>query len=156
MYILRFSGKLAGLVAVLLVVLWLLLLRCSPGMNDWIYDKLPNGYEIWHVNSESIVLMKRTGESTDSKMGRYIMKFCYNDSYIGIQRLTFSEDTPYGQPSVKDMDTSNPDYYLVDTVNDVVMGPYTAEAYEKQVKDLGIEGLGDWIATVPRPEGAYS
>ena len=156
MYILRLGGKLAGLVAVLLVVLWLLLLRCSPGMNDWIYDELPNEYEIGHINSIEINLLKRDGESTRIRVDQHITKFCSNDVYIGIERLPVDDSITNASERIEKMNNSTPEYFLVDTVNDVVMGPYTAEAYEKQVKDLGIEGLGDWIATVPRPEGAYS
>ena len=153
MYILRLGGKLAGLVAVLLVVL---LLRCSPGMNDWIYDELPNEYEIWRLNSVDIHLIKRDGESTRIRVDQHITKFCSNDVYIGIERLPVDDSITNASERIEKMNNSTPEYFLVDTVNDVVMGPYTAEAYEKQVKDLGIEGLGDWIATVPRPEGAYS
>ena len=153
MYILRLGGKLAGLVAVLLVVL---LLRCSPGMNDWIYDELPNEYEIWRLNSVDIHLIKRDGESTRIRVDQHITKFCSNDVYIGIERLPVDDSITNASECIEKMNNSTPEYFLVDTVNDVVMGPYTAEAYEKQVKDLGIEGLGDWIATVPRPEGAYS
>lgn len=153
MYILRLGGKLAGLVAVLLVVL---LLRCSPGMNDWIYDELPNEYEIWRLNSVDIHLIKRDGESTRIRVDQHITKFCSNDVYIGIERLPVDDSITNASECIEKMNNSTPEYFLVDTVNDVVMGPYTAEAYERQVKDLGIEGLGDWIATVPRPEGAYS
>ena len=87
---------------------------------------------------------------------QHITKFCSNDVYIGIERLPVDDSITNASERIEKMNNSTPEYFLVDTVNDVVMGPYTAEAYEKQVKDLGIEGLGDWIATVPRPEGAYS
>ena len=153
MYILRLGGKLAGLVAVLLVVL---LLRGCPGVDDWAYDKLPNGYEIVHINVVEINLLKREGESMRKMVDQHITKFCSNDVYIGIERLPVDDSITNASECIEKMNNSTPEYFLVDTVNDVVMGPYTAEAYEKQVKDLGIEGLGDWIATVPRPEGAYS
>ena len=55
------------------------------------------------------------------------------------------ENLSYQEAHIEDMDASNPSYYLVDTVNDVVMGPYTAEEYENQIEALKIDTMCDWI-----------
>lgn len=150
MYIKR-SGRDVLLIGAL--ILTLMLTSCG-GLQDWIYDKLPNGYEIWRVNSQDIGLCKREGDSTELKIDRYITAFCYNDSYIGIQRLMIDESIPYADVNIEEMDQSNPSYYLVDAANDLIMGPYTAEEYDDQIKALNIQALCDWIKTVPKPEGA--
>lgn len=150
MYIKRSGSNSALLICVL--ILTFILTSCA-GLQDWCYNKLPNGYEIWRINSQDIVLIKRKGDLTDLKISRYILEFCYNNSYIGIKQLMIDENIPYQDVHIEEMDTSNPFYYLVDAVNDVVMGPYTAEDYEDQIEALEIDTMCDWIKTVPTPEG---
>lgn len=160
MYIKRNGSSIIRLIVLIIAILIallmaILLLAFSQAFQDWTYDKLPNGYEIWRINSEDISLIKTDGDSSDLRIDRYILEFCYNDSYIGIKRLMIDENLPYQEAHIEDMDASNPSYYLVDTVNDVVMGPYTAEEYENQIKALKIDTMCDWIKTVPMPEGAH-
>lgn len=151
MYIKRIGCNSALLIALFIISL---VLTSCPGFQDWEYDNLPNGYEIWHVNSQDIVLMKRDGNSTDRVINRYILEFCYNDSYIGIKQLPIDESIPYQDVHIEEMDQSNPVYYIVDAENDVIMGSYTAEEYEGQMEALEIGTMCDWIKTVPKPEGA--
>ena len=132
----------------------MIIILTSCGLSDWAYDKLPNGYEIWRINSEDIELIKRKGDSTDLKIDRYILEFCYNDSYIGIKRLMIDQNIPYQNVHIEEMDKSHPAYYLVDALNDVILGPFTAEKYEDQIESLKVENMCDWIKTVPTPEGA--
>ena len=160
MYIKRNGSRIIRLIVLIIAILIalltaILMLAFSQAFQDWTYDKLPNGYEIVHVNSEDIELDKADGDSLDIKIDRYILEFCYNDSYIGIKRLMIDENLPYQEAHIEDMDASNPSYYLVDTVNDVVMGPDTAEEYENQIEALKIDTMCDWIKTVPMPEGAH-
>lgn len=160
MYIKQKGSRIIRLIVLIIAILIallmaILMLAFSQAFQDWTYDKLPNGYEIVHVNSEDIELDKADGDSLDIKIDRYILEFCYNDSYIGIKRLMIDENLPYQEVHIEDMDASNPSYYLVDTVNDVVMGPYTAEEYENQIEALKVDAMCDWIKTVPMPEGAH-
>lgn len=160
MYIKQKGSRIIRLIVLIIAILIalliaILMLAFSQAFQDWTYDKLPNGYEIVHVNSEDIELDKADGDSLDIKIDRYILEFCYNDSYIGIKRLMIDENLPYQEAHIEDMDPSNFSYYLVDTVNDVVMGPYTAEEYENQIEALKIDTMCDWIKTVPMPEGAH-
>ena len=160
MYIKQKGSRIIRLIVLIIAILIalltaILMLAFSQAFQDWTYDKLPNGYEIVHVNSEDIELDKADGDSLDIKIDRYILEFCYNDSYIGIKRLMIDENLRYIDVHIEDMDASNPSYYLVDTINDVVMGPYTAEEYENQIEALKIDTMCDWIKTVPMPEGAH-
>lgn len=151
MYIKQHRSRIIWLIGFLMVML---MTTSCQGLQDWSYDKLPNGYEIWHINSQDIQLIKRDGDRTDRKLNRYILEFCYNDSYIGIKRLMIDDNIPYQDVNIEEMDTSNPSYYLVDAVNDVIMGPYTVEEYANQIEALKIETMCNWIKTVPKPEGA--
>ena len=137
---------------VLLIILAFILTGC--GLGDWNYD-LPNGYAIWRINSQDIALVKLENEySGTCVIDRYILEFCYNDTYIGIKRLMVDESIPYQDVNIETMDHSNPSYYLVNTLEDKVMGPYTAEEYDDQIKAMGVETMCDWIKTVPKPDGA--
>ena len=152
MYIKQNGSRITRLIALLIAML---MLTSCQAFQDWTYDKLPNGYEIVRINSEDIELEKVDGDWSYIKIDRYILEFCYNDSYIGIKRLMIDENLPYREAHIEDMDASNFSYYLVDTVNDVVMGPYTAEEYENQIEALKVDAMCDWIKTVPMPEGAH-
>ena len=124
MYIKRNGSRIIRLIVLIIAILIalliaILMLAFSQAFQDWTYDKLPNGYEIWRINSEDISLLKTDGDSSDLRIDRYILEFCYNDSYIGIKRLMIDENLPYQEAHIEDMDASNPSYYLVDTVNAV-------------------------------------
>ncbi len=86
-------------------------------------------------------------------LGPYITEFCSNDSYIGIKRLVIDE-VSYSDVDVNEMDKSNAAYYIVDTRDGAVMGPYTAEQYAMHLEQLHVGEMSDWIQTVPTPDGA--
>lgn len=100
MYIKRNGSRIIRLIVLIIAILIsllmaILLLASGQAFQDWTYDKLPNGYEIWRINSEDISLIKTDGDSSDLRIDRYILEFCYNDSYIGIKRLMIDENLPY-------------------------------------------------------------
>ena len=99
MYIKQKGSRIIRLIVLIIAILIalltaILMLAFSQAFQDWTYDKLPNGYEIWHINSEDISLIKTDGDSSDLRIDRYILEFCYNDSYIGIKRLMIDENLP--------------------------------------------------------------
>ncbi len=119
----------------------------SPN-NDWRY-KLPNNYEIWRVNSREIVLGELESEySLATVVDEYISEFCYNERYVCVKRVDVPEDLN------EEIDTSNPEYYIVDTAEDIPYGPYDINEFYDKKEELQITGLSSWIATKPRPEGA--
>ena len=122
---------------------------CSCTLGNWTYDKLPNDYEIWYFDSENIDLAKvhSNGNGGSIIIDGYISAFCYNDQYIGIIRIS-KEKTMDGTTE------SITEYYLINTSADEVFGPYELERYESYCEELGIEDMGEWINTNPRPEGA--
>lgn len=153
--------KVLSLLVVGIVIVWLLLLlllRLLPvgigpgGMGDWAYDRLPNGYEIWRLNSSNIQVVKESGSIII--LDGYVLEFCCNDSYIGIKHISTDEMISQKQADTKDLDTSNPEYYLIDAQNDAVYGPFTANDYQNQLEICQIQNMCDWIPTVPAPDGA--
>ena len=115
--------------------------------GDWAY-KLPNEYEIWHINSRSIVCgKKKTTNSINTLIGGFISAFCYNKNIVVLQQVDVPTDI--SEP----IDTSKPVYYIIDTINDKLYGPFTADEYEDKINEFKTNGLTDWIYTVPTPEG---
>ncbi len=126
---------------------------CFGGVGDWAYC-LPNDYEIWRVNSENVVFGKIEGDLFEQKIDRYVISFCHNDRYIGLVRIPM-DDIPYDKDiDIETMDRSNSEYYLVDSENDIIYGPYTENEYAKQCNDFGVQDMCEWIETIRRPENA--
>ena len=104
---------------------------CFGGVGDWAYS-LPNGYEIWRVNSENVVFGKNEGDHFEQEIDRYVISFCHNDRYIGLIRLPM-DDIPRDESiDIETVDRSNSEYYLVDSKKDIIFGPYTENEYIKQ------------------------
>lgn len=58
---------------------------------------------------------------------------------------------PYGDFDVKEVDPTLLEYYLVDTHEALVYGPYSLEEYEQKFQSLGISQMGEWITTSTNP-----
>lgn len=130
----------------ILPILGMLLSGClGPGTSDWSYA-LPNGYEIWRVNSRSIHCLKVKGSGGTAVLDQYVSAFSYGQQYVGLQCVAVPEDLN------ETIDTSDPTYYLLDTSTGSVTGPYTQEEYAAETGEL--ESMCDWIPTRPAPEGA--
>lgn len=129
-----------------------ILIVVTNGQDDWGYP-LPNNYEISRINSNAIVLNKTVGQSYNGVIDRYIQSFCYNDRYIGIEHLRELINPEEPDELYPELDTAHPEYYLIDSEQDVIYGPYTKDEYVKQMEDLHISKMGEWIPTVPKPEG---
>lgn len=118
------------------------------GNSDWSYD-LPNDYAIWHVNSRNIVCgKKRTPHSISDVGGTYVTQFCYNSQYVCLQCADVPSDLS------EEIDTSNPDYYIIDTNTDAVNGPLKKEAFEELLDSMDPEEFTPWIQTKPMPMDA--
>ncbi len=109
-----------------LIVALLIARGIGPGMSDWSL-KLPNNYEMWHINPQNIMIGYKDSQYTiktvDNK-GRNIgipgdvIEFCYNDRYVGAKQVNIPTNPKKG------VDTSNPRYYLLDTLEQKVYGPF--------------------------------
>ena len=137
----------------LLIITLLLLCSCaSPGTQDWSYP-LPNDYEIWRINSKSIVIGYKdpnsTGLDTSQGIDEYVFEFCYNERFVCAKQIGVPRESH--RPTRGD----NPSYYVIDTLNQEVFGPFDSEGlFILELARLRITDLTGWIATVPAPEGA--
>lgn len=142
-------------IALILAILFSIVVctsSCFPGLSDWVYYGLPNGLEIWRCNSESIECTRAGGSGII--LESYITAFCYNENYAGFKHVPYDYTT--SDLWIEDVDLSNPDYYLYDAATDTLYGPYTPDEYDEQLEILNISEIGEWIPTVPRPDGAVS
>lgn len=110
------------------------------GRGDWKYP-LPNEYYVFMTNSYEICFTK----SEQRPSGRtvynillpsYIYAFCYSPRYVGIIQ-TPSKGTSADSRDVK--------YYLVDTQEDTLFGPFQENAYQQKCDELQISFSSDWI-----------
>ena len=128
-----------------LFLLWMMT-HGLGGSGDWSYRDLPGEYEIWRINSKNITLIKKTSEyGGHNIVGPYVMAFCRDQRYIGLQRT----EGPAGDMQ----EEAAPEYFIVDSADGAVYGPYGAAEYAAQCEALGFRP-GDWIRTFPAPEGA--
>lgn len=134
-----------------LSILSLLLTACVDGRGDWAYD-LPNGYQVFRVNSKHVYLIGpdhditgRDGKTwiTDNYIGSYVSAFCYNEQYVGAQQLNASLNA---QLSLPDRPASEPWFYLLDTSTGAVIGPMASqEEFQAKCEMLQIADLCQWI-----------
>lgn len=144
-------------VSIALLICSLFLCAC-PGFSDWTYTDLPGGYQIWHINSDCITVVRVFSEDSndnESVIQEYVDAFCYNDTYIGIKRLPYDFDSDEYPDDVFEMDFSNLEHYIIDASTHEVHGPYTEEEYAVRCEELGVGEMCDWIKTYPKPEGAH-
>lgn len=117
--------------------------------GDWSY-KLPNNYEIWRINSREIVCGKKDGENSLSNVinENYVLEFKYNERYMCLKCVEATQDLS------AEIDKSNPNFYIIDTMEDTIYGAYAHTDYENKVNDMGLIFNTNWIKTTPIPEGA--
>ena len=73
--------------------------------------------------------------------------------YIGVKQIQGKAEQTY--KDIEDETNSlTPNYYIIDTKNDIVYGPYDIADYQQKCENLNIDDFSQWIKTVPIPEGA--
>ncbi len=127
------------LICVLAIFLLPSLFGCNGFGGDWEYP-LPNGYAIWRVNTRCIHCNKQNPSGGRTPvLDLYVAAFCHDDRYVGLQCVDVPEDVQ------TEIDTANPDYYLLDTLTGQLSGPMDAEDFPLSLT---------WLTTKPAPEGA--
>lgn len=139
-----------------LILVMTLITSCGAGMSDWKLI-LPNNYEMWHINSKEIIIGYKDTESslTTGRDGTTIgikadvVEVCFNDRYVGAKQIDVQQDLK------QEIDTSNPRYYLLDTLKREVYGPFTTiNQFNKKCSELGVYHLSKWEKTRPAPRKA--
>ncbi len=123
--------------------------------GDW---ELPlcNGYYIFRTSSRDICVVHERDNYKDSFediIDSYITCFRYNSRYIAVRRLVVADRALLDD--IQSVDTEAADYYLIDAETDTIYGPFTEkEDFERTCEEQNVGDLGEWIPTVPAPEGA--
>lgn len=121
----------------------------NPKTEKWIYD-LPNNYAIKKTSDTEVVLGKYIDDlfeikQNDKQIGieDYIAEFSYGENYISLKCLVPTEDSV------------NVKFYIIDSKNDNIYGPYQdEETYNAVAEKMIDEKLNDWIKTITIPDGA--
>ena len=124
----------------------------EPKLEKWTYDLLPNNYAIKKTSNTDVVLGKYINGLFDTKNGdkqigveEYVAEFSYGKNYIALKCLEPTDN------SVKVK------FYIIDSKNEDVYGPYENEETYTEVKEKIIdEELNEWIETIKMPEGAIN
>lgn len=114
---------------------------CS-GMGDWNVSGLPGGYEIWRINTRSVVLCLPDEESpyiAKNIIDPYVFELWYNDTYICAKQADVPDDLE------KEIDKSNPNYYIVDVTDGICRGPLNEDGFYEVCQELGIDGSLEWM-----------
>lgn len=129
----------------------LIYILTNPKIEKWTYD-LPNHYAIKKTSETSVVLGKYVNnlfeiEENNKQVGitDYIAEFAYGKRYVSLKCLKSSKDNIILK------------FYIVDTQEDNIYGPYNDEETYKEVKNKIVdEELNDWIKTTINPEKAIN
>jgi hypothetical protein len=144
------AGITIGLIA-LFILFWFIMgmtIGIGPGLGDWSL-KLPNNYEMWYISKQDIRIGYRDNSmlKTSDDKGRMIgipgnvIEFCSNDRYVGAKQV--------------DIQTENTYYYLLDTLEQNIDGPYSNESQFNNIcSEMNVSGLSKWEKTTPAPKNA--
>ncbi len=143
--------RLLWILIVFVVGLILICLFTNPKIEKWTYD-LPNDYAIKKTSSTQVVLGKYIDglfevEKDGKQMGieDYIAEFSYGKNIIALKCLVEKEN------NIQVI------FYIVDTKQDYIYGPYQdEETYESVKEKIVDEELSDWIETIKIPQGAVN
>lgn len=127
-----------------------LILLCAcvgPGASDWTYDELPGDYEIWRINSCSIVIGKSHGTSLDNALDDYIKAFCYNDDFIVVKALKVDGSLSIDEQEDIISKAENAQYYIIDVQTGRVSEPYDIWELSEVSAKLKVGKLCEWIET---------
>ena len=119
----------------------ILLSSIGPGSLDWEY-KLPNGYEIWRINSNNIVIQHTDDSANKDAIPSFIKEFSYDKRYVFSRNIN----------NISNNDIFEEVYYILDTEKNKVLGPLgSIEELKSQCVELGIELPLKWYRTSPDP-----
>ena len=123
------------------VIVSALFLTSCAGNGDWSY-KLPNDFEVWHINSKEIII-KYVGEDiVEANIPSFVKEFSYDDRYVFTRNIdNISDDNIFEEK-----------YYVLDTNERKVYGPFdNIEEMQNQAYELQCSIPKKWYRTSPDP-----
>ncbi len=128
------------LILTYIFALTLCLTSCA-GTGDWSY-KLPNNYEVWHINSTEIVIKCVDLENPGETIPSFVKEFSYDERYV------------YSR-NIEDISSNNvieEIYYALDTLERKVYGPFNRiEELQKKTNEWDVNFPKRWYRTSPDP-----
>lgn len=121
---------------VLIISLLFLIIGC--GSKTWIY-KLPNNYKLECKNG----VYTKIKNNNEKILDKYIAEFQYSNNYVGLKCI--------------ENDTLAVIFYIIDTKNNDIYGPYKDEETYNMVKMTitDSEKFNEFITTTEKPKEAY-
>lgn len=124
----------------LFIIIVLLIVTSCAGTNDWSYD-LPNGFEVWHINSKEIKVVY-LGDDLGLEIPSFVKEFTYDSQYVFTR-------------NVDDIGVNNifdEKFYILDTKNKILYGPYNkVDDFINELKNLQIDFPTHWYRTSSDP-----
>lgn len=59
----------------------IILTGCGAGVSDWSYQ-LPNDYEVWRINSDSIIIRDMESQKNVEDIEGFVKEFSYDSRYV--------------------------------------------------------------------------
>ena len=126
--------------AILVYLLLVLVLTSCAGVSDWSY-KLPNNYEVWRINSNEIIVKYAGDETVNAEIPSFVKEFAYDDRYVCTRNIK----------SIDENNIFSEEYYILDTEEQKLYGPYATQAeFESVIEKMKIS-LVKWYRTSPDP-----
>lgn len=124
---------------ILSVAIFVLLTGCA-GVSDWSY-KLPNSYEVWRINSDEIIV-KCVSDTTNSvEIPSFVKEFSYDDRFVCTRNIL----------SINENNIFNEAYYILDTKEKVLYGPFDSmDEFKNKLDEFEIV-VEKWYRTSPDP-----
>lgn len=80
------------------------MLTGCAGIDDWSYE-LPNGYEVWRINSNEIIVKCVSDTTNNVNIPSFVKEFSYDDRFICTRNVL----------SINENNIFNEIYYILDT-----------------------------------------
>lgn len=127
---------------ILLSFVFVLLTSCA-GVSDWAYE-LPNGFEMWRINSNEVIVKYAKDSTKDIGIPSFIKEFSYDERYVFTRNIS----------SINNNNIFDEEYYILDTEEQSLYGPFKSlEEFGLELKKLEISDL-KWFRTSPDPNAS--
>ncbi|WP_308698916.1 DUF3997 domain-containing protein [uncultured Thomasclavelia sp.] len=123
------------------LILILLILTSCTGTNDWKFS-LPNGYEVWRINSSEIKVVSINNNVGKEIIPSFVKEFAYDSQYVFTRNID----------NISTNNIFNEEFYILDTKSGMLYGPYNdMEDLRSNIEKLKIELPINWYRTSPDP-----
>ena len=125
----------------ILIFICLIFLTSCAGVSDWSYQ-LPNGYQVWRINSGEIIIKYVGEETVDTGIPSFIKEFSYDDRYVFTRNID----------DVSENNIFEETYYALDTEERKIYGPFeNMEIMKNKAEEWSCNVPAKWYRTSPDP-----